>query len=213
MKKFIQRVFSRLLWVIVLGSIFFCCAKTGPQGATGPAGNNGSPGPVGPTGPQGPQGNANVLVDTFTLTSADWSWNSLYSFSTGSGSYTSYFTRFHDATDSLITQAILNTGLILVYFTPYQNNANQWEPLPYSFLAFSSAYYYNFVFETFLYKVRLHYFYSANGSGSTPTNLSTTVIPNHSFKIIVVSGTIATGMHQAGVDPADWRQVSRYLNL
>lgn len=184
------------------------CGKTGPQGPPGLTGA------AGPAGSQGPQGNANVLVDTFTVTNASWIWNSEYGYSTGPGSYTEYFTRYHDQAFSQVTQSALNTGEVLVYFTPFQQNPNQWEPLPYTFLDAYSQYYVNYVFETSVGNVRLHFFYTPNGSaGVTPGNLSTAVIPTCKFKIVVVSGTISTSMNNDHIDKTNYGQVSKYLGL
>jgi hypothetical protein len=213
MKKINQCNHCIFGFAISLLVLLSSCAKTGPQGKTGATGSAGPSGPSGPTGPQGPAGNANVMTDTFTLSNSDWAWNSSYSFTTATGSYTTYFTRFYDATDSLITEDILVSGLVLVYFTPFTGNLDQWEPLPYTFLDFSGNFYYNIVFETFQDVVRLHYFYTSNGTGATPTTLSTANIPTYSFKVIVISGTIATGMREAHVDPANYVEVVKYLNL
>ncbi len=66
------------------------CTKDGPTGPTGPAGANGVAGPTGPGGPAGPgganglpgtagaqgatgaKGNANVILDSLTIHTADW---------------------------------------------------------------------------------------------------------------------------------------------
>ncbi len=111
-----QRLFSSLVIIFATISILAAgCSKTGPAGATGPTG---PAGPQGAPGPQGPEGNANVLVDTFTLTNSQWAYNSQYYFETTPGSYTEYFTRYHDVTDSAVTQSILNTGEVMVFFVP-----------------------------------------------------------------------------------------------
>ena len=193
------------------------CTKTGPQGPTGPQGSTGltgATGPTGPTGPQGPQGNANVLVDTFTLTSSQWIWNSQYEYQTSPSSYTEYFTRYHDAAFSQIIQSILNTGEVMVFFTPnLSNNTNQWSPLPYDFTDGSGNFHYYTAFETNVGTVRLHYFFiQTNGAATIPT-LSTYLIPSYKCKIVAVSGTISTGMKQAGVNSQDYNSVSKYLKI
>ena len=205
MQKKISYLSVFVLSVVLLAT---ACSKTGPVGATGPAGV------AGPTGPQGPIGAANVFVDTFTLVSSQWLWNSQYVYSTGSGGYTEYFTRYNDVAFSKVTQGILDTGMVLAYIAPNATNNNQWSPMPYVFLAFGSAYYYNFAFETMPGKVRLHYWYTANGSGTTPTTLSTDVIPTHKFKLVVIgSGAISTAMKQGRVDVGDYNQVMKYLGM
>jgi hypothetical protein len=113
---------------------------------------------------------------------------------------------------SKITQGMLDTGMVMVYFTPNQTNANQWAPLPYTFLAFGAQYYVNIVFETMPGKVRFHYFYTANGAtGTTPNTLSTDVIWTHKYKIVAVSGKISAAMKRDRIDVGDYRQVMSWL--
>jgi hypothetical protein len=174
----------------------------GPAGANGTNGTNGSTGPqgpAGPTGPQGPAGNANVVSDTFTLTNANWAWNSQYNFATATNGTDSWFTRYYDRTYTGVSANILNTGAVLIYFTSTASgaitNPNQWTPLDFSFLSAFSQFYYNIRYETFVGKVRLHYFYTPNGvSGVIPATLSTDVIPNYKFKIVAIAGAIGGRM-------------------
>jgi hypothetical protein len=206
-----QRLFNSLIIIFAAISIFAAgCSKTGPAGATGPAG---SAGPQGPQGAQGPEGNANVLVDVFSLTNSQWIYNSQYSLETSNGSYTEYFTRYHDVTDSAVTQAILNTGEVMVFFVPNPIvDTNQWAPLPFQFVDGSNIFTYNIAFETMPYTVRLHYFFTQLQNGTIP-NLASFNIPTYKFKIVVISGTISTAMQQAGIDKSDYNAVSAYLNL
>ncbi|HEY4064298.1 MAG TPA: collagen-like protein [Puia sp.] len=202
-----QNLFRPLFFAATL-FLFTACSKTGPAGATGPAGT------TGPAGPTGPQGNANVFVDTFSIKSAQWAWNSFYEFQTGTGGYTEYFTRYYDATFTSITQNILNTGEVMVYFTPNTTgNTNQWAPLAYQFTDASGNFNYNVCFETMPGKVRLHYFFVQTVSSATIPTLSTYTIATYKFKIVAVSGTISTGMKQAGVNTASYSDVSKYLGL
>ena len=206
-----QRLFGTLVILFAVISIFTAgCSKTGPAGATGPSG---ATGPAGPQGVQGPEGNANVLVDVFSLVSSQWIYNSQYSLETSSGSYTEYFTRYHDVTDSAVTQAILNTGVVMVFFVPNPIvDTNQWLPLPYQFEDGSQIFTYNLAFETMPNTVRLHYFFAQINPGTIPT-LATFDIPTYKFKIVVISGTISTAMQQAGIDKSDYNAVSAYLGL
>ena len=202
-----------------LFSLFFLtllpgCSKTGPAGATGPAGPTGAAGAAGPQGPQGPEGNANVFVDTLTLTSSQWIYNSQYSFETSSGSYTEYFTRYHDITDSAVTQGVLDSGQVLAYFVPNPiANTAQWAPLPYQFLDGSGEFNYNVVFQTYVGKIELGYFFSQVVANPTIPTLSTYNIPTYHFKIVVMTGTISTAMYRAGVDVGNYSSVSKFLGL
>jgi len=206
-----QRLFGSLVIIFAAISIFAVgCSKTGPAGATGPAGSTGS---TGPQGPQGPEGNANVLVDVFSLVNSQWIYNSQYSLETSNGSYTEYFTRYHDVTDSAVTSSILNTGEVMVFFVPNPIvDTNQWAPLPFQFVDGSNIFTYNIAFETMPYTVRLHYFFTQLQAGTIP-NLATFNIPTYKFKIVVISGTISTAMQQAGIDKSNYNAVSAYLGL
>ena len=85
--------------------------------------------------------------------------------------------------------------------------------LPYSFLSFGSTFFYNYVYETMPGKVRLHFFYTQNGTGATPTTLSSDVIPTHKYKIVAISGTISAAMRRDKVYFGDYRQVMDYLGM
>jgi hypothetical protein len=173
----------------------------------------GSSGSAGATGPQGPEGNANVQVDTFSLTNSQWQYNSQYSLTTSPGSFTEYFTRFYDAPFSPLTRAILDSGLVLAFFTPNTfNNTDQWAPLPYEFMDGTGAFTYNVVFETMLDSVRLHYFFVPIGNGVPPT-LATYDIPTYAFKLIAVSGGTAAAMAAAHVDLKNYAAVSKFVGL
>ncbi|HEY4111287.1 hypothetical protein [Puia sp.] len=202
-----------IFYLFLICLIAGACSKTGPTGSQGAAGATGAAGPQGPAGPTGPQGNANVFTDTFSLASADWLWNSGYTYSNSNGGTVTYFTRYHDAAFSKITQGMLDSGMVMVYIAPNANDFNQWSPLPYTFLSFGAVFYYNYVYETMPGKVRLHFFYTANGSGTPPTTLSADVIPTHKYKIVAVTGTVSTAMKRDKVNVGDYRQVMNYLGM
>jgi hypothetical protein len=192
------------------------CSKTGPtgpQGATGAAGAAGTAGAQGPAGPQGPAGAANVFTDTFTVANAGWAGTSLYWYSYAPNSSLGFVARFHDQAFSKVTQGILDTGMVLVYFVPYESSPNEWTNMPYVFLGTSEQFYYNYQYDVSPGKVRLWYFYTPNGSYAIPTTLSTDVIATHRYKIVAVSGTISTAMKRDRVDVGDYNQVITYLNL
>lgn len=206
MKK--QKRIPTLFILAALCSLVFSCTKTG---STGPAGATGA---TGATGAQGPQGNANVMTKTFSPTSSQWLWNSDYEFQTNPTSYTEYFTRYYDAAFSSITQGILDSGMVLVYFTPnYNDNANQWDPLPYEFTDGSGNFNYNIVFETKVGTVRLHYFFVQLVASATIPTLSTYPIGSYTFKIVAVSGSLASSMKNAHVDVNNYAAVSRFIQI
>ena len=79
----------------------------GPAGPTGPIGPSGPAGPTGPTGPQGPAGTANVIYTAWT------------SFQEASWVLENYFgqtARRHPITAPGVTTAMINQGVVLVYF-------------------------------------------------------------------------------------------------
>ena len=179
-----------------------CSGKDGAAGATGPQGS---------TGPQGPQGNANVQADTMTLVNSQWVWNSQYAFQTSPSSYTEYFTRYHNAADTLITSAVLMQGMVLVYFTPSPTTSTvQWLPLPYQFTDGSGNFNYNMTFETMPDTVRLHYFFVQLTSNPIPV-LSTYDIPTYQFKIVAVTGTLANAMRASHVNLKSYEAVSSFI--
>jgi hypothetical protein len=206
----------------ILFSLFFLalstgCSKTGPigpAGAAGYAGATGASGAQGAQGPQGTEGNANVLVDTFSVTNAQWLWNSNYEFQTSPGSFGDYLTRFYNAADSAVTEGVLDSGQVLVYFTSDAiNNPNQWSPLPFQFTDASGNFNYEITFETNVSSVELHYFFVQLVSTATIPTLSSFVIATYKFKIVAMTGSISTAMYHAGVDVGNYSAVSKFLDL
>ena len=104
-------------WVMLLMLpvfvLFTSCQKEGPEGPQGPAG------PAGPQGPQGEEGNANVMSFSFDLNSTDWVDN-------GTSGDPGFFIS-QDLVVTELTEDILNTGLILVYFANFDDS---WQQLP-----------------------------------------------------------------------------------
>lgn len=160
-------------------------------------------GVTGPAGPQGETGNANVKVDTFRLTNTQWQTGGTYVLDHVVNGYMWSNTRFHERAFPSITQDILNTGMVLCYFTPSITfNASNWVPLNYSMLSPNDNYFYNIAYETAAGKVKLHYYYRTNDDGVTAPSISAAVIPVYRFKIVAVSGSIATGRMMPGATPA-----------
>ncbi len=80
-------------------------ACKGPQGDVGPQGTTGASGAQGAVGPQGAQGTANLIVSSWTtVAAADWK----------SDNNPLYF--YYGVDDKNITQAILDKGVIMVYY-------------------------------------------------------------------------------------------------
>ncbi len=171
-------------------------------------------GPAGAIGPQGPEGNANVKTDIFSLVSSDWVWNSQYEFQTSPSSYTEYFTRYHDRANNSITQGVLDSGLVLVYFTPNtSNNTNQWAPLPYEFTDGSGNFNYEMAYETNAGTIRLHYFFVQLVASATIPVLSTYTIASYKFKVVAITGQTGTFMLAHHVNFNSYQEVSRVTGL
>ena len=101
--------------------------------------------------------------------------------------------------------------MVLVFFRPYAQSTD-WVPLPFSFQALNGQMYYNIVAVPTTGKIRLHYFWTPNGSGGTvPANLSTFVIPDYTFKYVVVGGSALASMVNARVDLDSFDAVMRFL--
>jgi hypothetical protein len=205
-----QRLFGPLVIIFVAISIFAVgCSKTGPAGATGPAGSTGS---TGPQGPQGPEGNANVQVSTFTVTNSQWLWNDNYILYTASGSYTEWFTRYYKATFPAVTQGVLDSGLVLVYMTPNLSDNSQWSPVPYTFDT-GLGYSYDFVYVTGPGTVELEFYFGDQSPTVTPPTLSTYSMATYSFKVVAVTGSIATSMENRQIQYSNYSQVANFLGL
>ncbi|MBL7734257.1 MAG: collagen-like protein [Chitinophagaceae bacterium] len=172
-----------LLILAVFCTFLFSCKK----GDTGPAGDTGPQGPTGNAGPQGPPGNANVKTDTFTLTNADWKYPGSYFQTTTPGVSLGYTTRFSNRSFAGLTADILNKGAVLVYFTANAGNAQQWTPLN-QFIILNGVSY-NYVYETSVGQVKLHFWMTK--ATSDPPTLSSFTLPPYKFKIVLVGGEIA----------------------
>ena len=163
-------------------------------------------------GPQGPMGNANVLEKTISVTNAQWLWNSQYVFQTSTTSYTEYFTRYVDCAFTALTTGILDSGMVLVYFTPNtSNNTNQWVPLPYQFTDGSDNFNYEISYETNVGTIRLHYFFVQTNPSATIPVLSSYAIATYQFKFVAVSGNVTTAMKKRGINFGDYGAVSGFI--
>lgn len=166
----------------------------------------------GPAGPQGPEGNANVKVDTFTVKTTEWATGTYYWLNDGVGGAIGTRSRYFDRNNTLITADLLNSGLVLVYFQSAKiYNTVQWQPLPLAFTNGFNGFAYNYAYETFIGKVRLH-FYLSKVFGAQP-DIDTFVMPTQKFKIIVVSGTLINAIHTNHINLKNYHDVSKFLGI
>ena len=191
-----------VLVIIAASTLLFngCSKSTGPAGATGA------------TGPAGPQGNANVMVDSFSVTSSQWLWNDDYLLYTSGSSFTEWFTRYYKAAFSAVTQGVLDSGMVMVYMTPNIQDNNQWSPVPYTFDS-GNGYSYNFVYVTSPGTVELEFYFSDETTTATPPTLSTYAMATYTFKLVAVTGSIATSMEKSKIDHSNYAQVANFLGL
>jgi hypothetical protein len=120
------------------------------------------------------------------VTNSQLLWNSSYSFATSPTSYTEYFTRYCDFSVPAITQSVLDTGSVQVFFNPNPlANTNQWLPLPYSFLDASGNFNYVVGYATSVGQVELDLFFQQIVAGATIPSLSTYTFPTYDFKVVV----------------------------
>jgi hypothetical protein len=127
--------------------------------------------------------------------STDFLYNSQYSMETTPGSYTEYFTRYFDISVPAITQDVLDTGMVQVYFTPNPIvSTNDWRPLPFRFLDGSGNFYYIVAAETSVGQVEIEFFFEQIVANATLPVLSSYAIPAYNYKIVVIAASQSTSV-------------------
>ena len=117
-------------------------------------------------------------------------YNSAYQLATSSGSFTEYFTRYYNFKIPAITQSVLDTGSVQVFFAPdVANQPSQWQPLPFSFTDFGAEFNWNVVYTTSVGQVQLGLFFSPLNPSATMPTLSTYSFPTYDFKVVVTPST------------------------
>ncbi len=149
------------------------CTKTGPAG------------PAGTTGAKGADGNANVVVDTLTITSTQWvaGGDNIYA---DSMETTLYADKSFDIAFPAITQGVIDSGMVAVYFSPASSSTDM-EPLPFQFLYDDNLLHYDYkvelgVVHLFIYFVRL---------GTVYPNIDNYYPGTHTFKVVAASGRLS----------------------
>jgi hypothetical protein len=179
-----------LFTVVILAS----CAK---DGATGPS------------GAPGKDGNANVITRVLTLYDSTYTLGS-YIFSDDTNVTTFRTAKVASITDSAITGGIVDSGMVLVFFRSYLKDSS-WVPLPFKYLAFGSAFYYNIVNDFKKSTLRIYVYLDPNYSGATVPSISSTHIPPYKFKYLIISGTSLKLMKKQGVDTQNEAEVEGFL--
>jgi hypothetical protein len=185
MKKFIQLLaFSTFI-------IFASCK--GKNGEVGPAGVAGAS-ITGPAGPQGLPGNSNVKTRIFRATQTDWSGIT----TTTSGTFYESFAAIPE-----ITQAIHDKGLVLG-FVSEGSDQTTWQGMPYLQVYRLGTGTFTQTFK-FSEKVGLITVTRQDSDGLTLASTTTKF-----FKFVIIEGT---GVLPPNVDPTNYKQVAKYLNL
>lgn len=124
-----------------------------------------------------------------TLTNAQWG-NSitLHWFSTSQGAAVGHSSRYVDITEAMITQEIMDNGLVQVYFTPYETKT-PYSSLPYSRQNSQATYNFNLDYTYEMGKIRLLFFLSAVYGAPAPPYVATWDIPSYTFKYVIIPGT------------------------
>jgi len=164
-----------------------------PVSLTGSTGATGATGDTGVTGAQGP----GAMVDIFPVSYNAWTVGGYATAEFAPLQSTQYPAKYYVSGNSQLTQGILDSGMVLVYFTPnFDSNPNQWAPLPYSFLMNIDGYQvnYNWTYITAPGQVTLQFYLTSITGGlyeeeRGPT-VSSVLLPDAEFKVVVVPGTL-----------------------
>lgn len=114
-----------------------------------------------------------------------------------------------------ITEDVFYEGDVLVYLQTtdsFGEKPNNWEQLPFRFLAFGGDFYYNLKSMHDVGEIVLAYYYTANDSdGSTP-HLKDPTLPDYTFKYVVTGPDATTSAEEAGVDWKSHDETMNFLN-
>ncbi len=140
------------------------------------------------------------MVDIFPVTYNAWVAGGIVLAESGPDLVTKYQAKDYVSDTSQLTQGILDSGMVLVYFTPdFDINPNQWAPLPYSFLmnVQGNPVNYNWTYITALGQVTLQFYLTPNTNNGgilnevyEGPNVSSITLPNAEFKVVIVPGTL-----------------------
>ena len=190
-----------VLVAVGFGLITGCELLTGPEG------------PRGPQGPPGEDGNANVSGAVLEVTNDDWGSGS-YVYRHGQGANTSRTARVIELNVPEITQEIYDLGMVHVFLRVPESLVGEpvsWAPLPYQYLAFGSAYFYNLAYSYNVGKLTLYYYHTTNTEGDAPPSPATVTIPDKTFKYVITAAEALESMAGEGVDLNDHDAVMRHL--
>jgi hypothetical protein len=154
-----------------------------------------------------------VVAGVAEVGDADWT-SGTYVYDSEPGATTSRLARVIVLDVAEITQEIFDLGMVHVYMLVPEVLGGppvQWAPLPYQYLAFGSAFHYNYAFTFDVGKLTLYYFHTTNSDGVTPPSPLSIELPDRTFKYVVTSAAAIEAMAGEGVDSQDLDAVMRYL--
>lgn len=174
-----------IVCISIVSMGLMACSKTGPAGPAGATGATGPAGPTGPTGPTGPAGTANVIY-------SNWTANSTWAIDAPSG--LNYF----DITTASLTQTMMNTGTLLVYWAVLGDITNNVRQVPFFETIGSNIYFHNPKY--IVGKVRIE------------TNNLAMATTNRYRYIFIPGGVVGRGVNPE-VDYNNYEAVLRYFGI
>jgi hypothetical protein len=164
----------------------------------GPKSASGWGSPVSIQGPQGEHGaDAEILVDTFTITNDDWDGRGEYWYKVENAPYSGngfpgmYVTRYN----ATIDESILATGMVLVSYRSapdYEDIQNRWTSMPFTF--YGGTFYYNMDYTTDLNQVTLDFYltrspFNASAAGPYQEDMDGVTLPSYQVKVLTLPAT------------------------
>lgn len=177
-----------ILSLFCLAIILFSCSKQGPAGPAGPqgpAGPTGATGSTGSTGSQGPPGTANVIYSRWTNGST-WTPDA----TTG--------LVYYNIPATSLTQSILSTGSIHVYWAVLGDTVNNVRELPFTEIVGSEIYFHNPKYTV--------------GNVRVETN-NLTMSTSNRYRYIVIPGAVLGGRAYEGINFNNYNEVLNRLNI
>lgn len=174
----------------ILAMMFLAsCTKPGPIGPDGTAGINGTNGKDGTNGTAGTNGNANVIGSNTVITN---NWVSIYDDGI-------YFTYQSTITWASITQAIVDKGIVIVYW----QDGSAWIALPYTETGHTGSVTLGYSISVGKVTLQCTGFFDSGSPGVTNANGDT-------FRIVAISASVAAA--HPNVNWENYEEVKTILN-
>lgn len=172
---------------------FVSCSKTGPEGPAGPVGATGPAGPAGSTGPQGPQGQTGQQgpAGTANVIYSKWTDGSIWSIDANSG------LNFFDISATALTQNVLSSGDVHVYWAVLGDTVNHVRQLPFVETIGTDIYFHNLKYSVGTIRIETN-------------NLS--MGASNRYRYIFVPGGVLAGKN-INIDYDDYAEVKRVFKI